>query len=69
LCSPARWCCCATCTPAREKVLTSKGFWGAPESLQYLGKADKDDIVDQVLLVRDAPTEEIYKEREAACST
>ena len=49
----------------REKVLTNKAFYGDPEDYQYLGKYDKDDLMDAVLSVRDSPSEELYIQREA----
>ena len=48
----------------REKVFTNKAFWGKAEDTNYLVKDDKDYIMNQILLVRDAPSEELYRERE-----
>ena len=48
----------------RVKVFTNKAFWGKAEDTNYLVKDDKDYIMNQILLVRDAPSEELYRERE-----
>ena len=48
----------------REKVFTNKAFWGDPKDAQYLGRYDKDNLMEQVLSVRDAPSEDTYRERD-----
>ena len=48
----------------REKVLTGKAYWGDISEKKFLNGSDKDDILSQVLQVRDAPSQELYIERE-----
>ena len=48
----------------REKVFTGKSYWGNVEDHNYLCGADKDDLMKQLMLVRDSPSEALYKERE-----
>ena len=38
----------------REKVFMNKAFWGDPKDAQYLGKFDKDELMEQLQLVRDS---------------
>ena len=47
-----------------EKVFTNKAFWGDPKDAQYLGRYDKDNLIEQVISVRDAPSDDTYRERE-----
>ena len=49
----------------REKVFTGKSYWGDAGEHNYLTGPDKDDLMKQIVLVRDAPSEILYKEREA----
>ena len=44
----------------REKVKTNKAFWGDASDHKYLSKYDKDNVMGQILLVRDSPSEEEY---------
>jgi hypothetical protein len=48
----------------REKVFTGKSYWGQVEDHNYLCGADKDDLMKQLMLVRDSPSEALYRERE-----
>ena len=48
----------------REKVFTGKSYWGNVEDHNYLCGADKDDLMKQLMLVRDSPSEALYRERE-----
>ena len=49
----------------REKVFTGKSYWGDAGEHNYMTGPDKDDLMKQVVLVRDAPSEILYREREA----
>ena len=45
-------------------MLTGKGYWGDAGDKNYLGSDDKEEIMNQVRLVRDSPSEEEYNKRE-----
>ena len=49
----------------REKVFTGKSYWGDANCHNYLSGSDKDDLMAQLILVRDAPSENLYRERES----
>lgn len=49
----------------REKVLTGKAFWGEAGDKNYLCGADKDDIMTNIKLLRDSPSQDAFEEREA----
>ena len=44
--------------------MTNKGYWGDISKQRYLNSSDKDAILEQLTLIRDAPSEEKYKEAE-----
>ena len=44
--------------------MTNKGYWGNIKSQKYLNNEDKTDIINQLTLVRDSPSEIKYKESE-----
>ena len=48
----------------REKVLTGKAYWGDISCKNFLNGKDKDDIMNQTMMVRDAPSQELYNQRE-----
>jgi len=48
----------------REKVLTGKSYWGDIADKNLMNGSQKEDLLPQILLVRDAPSEELYRERE-----
>ena len=48
----------------KEKVFTSKSYWGEIEDHKYFTGKDREDLVTQLNLVRDSPSMEIYEERE-----
>ena len=50
----------------RDKVFTSKAFWGEANAKNYLVSDDKNRLEELVRQIRDAPSEEIYREREEA---
>ena len=49
----------------REKVLTGKAYWGDISEKNFLNGSEKDDLMKQVIAVRDSPSQELYEEREA----
>lgn len=49
----------------REKVFTGKSWWGDANEHNYMSGPDKDDLMAQIVLVRDSPSEALYREREA----
>ena len=49
----------------REKVFTGKSYWGDANCHNYMSGSDKDDLMAQLILVRDAPSENLYRERES----
>ena len=48
----------------REKVFTGKAYWGDISKKNFLHGGEKYDLMKQVLLVRDSPSQDLYKERE-----
>ena len=48
----------------KEKVFTSKSYWGEIEDHKYFTGKDWEDLVTELKLVRDSPSMEIYEERE-----
>ena len=48
----------------KDKVFTSKGFWGDVEKHDYVTGDDRRELVAQLNFVRDSPSNEIYEERE-----
>ena len=49
----------------REKVLTNKAFWGNIADHNYMSGHEKDNLLKQIIKVRDAPSEFLYNERES----
>ena len=47
-----------------DKVLTREGYWGEPQGKNYLSTTDKSEIMKQISLVRDSPSEQLFRDRE-----
>ena len=46
-------------------MFTGKAYWGEAADKNYLCGADKDDLLTQLKLLRDSPSESLFREREA----
>ena len=48
----------------KEKVFTGRAYWGDAGEKNYLGGEEKDELMKQIVLVRDSPSQEEYSIRE-----
>ena len=48
----------------KEKVFTGRAYWGAASNKNYFNGSDKDEVMKQIILVRDSPSQEHYYEHE-----
>ena len=49
----------------KEKVFTGRAYWGDADENNYVNGGDKDNLMKQIVLVRDSPSQELYNEHEA----
>ena len=48
----------------KEKVFTGRAYWGDAGEKNYVNGGDKDNLMKQIVLVRDSPSQELYNEHE-----
>ena len=48
----------------KEKVFTGRAYWGDAGEKNYLSGEEKDELMKQIVLVRDSPSQEEYSIRE-----
>ena len=48
----------------KEKVFTGKGYWGDAADKNYVVGGEKEELIKQLILVRDSPNQEFFKEHE-----
>ena len=48
----------------KEKVFTGRAYWGDAGEKNYLSGEEKDELMKQIVLVRDSPSQDEYNIRE-----
>ena len=49
----------------KDKVFTGRAYWGDAGEKNYVNGEEKDNLMKQIVLVRDSPSQELYNEHEA----
>ena len=48
----------------KEKFFTGRAYWGDASEKNYVNGGDKYNLMKQIVLVRDSPSQELYNEHE-----
>ena len=49
---------------SKEKVFTGRAYYGDAGEKNYINRGNKDNLMKQIVLVRDSPSQELYNEHE-----
>ena len=49
----------------KDKVFTGRAYWGDAGEKNYMSGGEKEELMSQIVLLRDSPSQELNNEREA----